>query len=107
MKNKDLLRWIAAASIALTIGLTGCKKDEKPIKIAVSYESGFNTMRKLFINQHQVSPNKVHIVEVGDVINVRNAMHTGGIIGATLSVNGTIVKSQTCECEINYTYIVQ
>ena len=93
--------------IAAALMIIGCTKDEKPIKVAVSYESGFNTMRKLFINQQQVSPNKVHIVEVGDVVNVRNAMHTGGVIGATLSVNGTVVQSQTCECEINYTYVVQ
>jgi hypothetical protein len=70
------------------------------------------TQNKVIVNKYKSGKVCTRIlnkefVEVGDVINVRNAMHTGGVIGATLSVNGTVVQSQTCECEINYTYVVQ
>jgi len=108
MKNSDLLKFFAvivAAVVVMTMAF-GCKKDEKPTKTIVSYENGFNTTRRLFINQQQVSATKAHIVHSGDVIEARNAMHTGGIVGATISINGHVVNSMRCECELSITYVV-
>lgn len=90
------------------ISLMSCNKQEEQVrKVAVNYESGFNTMQKLFINQQQVAADKVHFVESGDVIEARNAMHTGGVVGVSISINGQVVNSFECECEIQLQYVVQ
>jgi hypothetical protein len=94
--------------VLAAISLMSCnKKEEQSNKVIVNYQNGFNTTRQLFINQQQVSATKSHIVHSGDVIEARNKQHTGGVVGVAISLNGQVVNSFECECEIKLQYVVQ
>lgn len=94
--------------VIAAITLMSCsKKQEQTFEVSAQYENGINTMRRLFINQQQVPANSVNFVQQGAVINIRNANHMGGEVGAAILINGVPVIAQSCECEINLNHMVQ
>jgi hypothetical protein len=110
---KDLLKLLAALLIALTISFGCTKKNDilKPITQSVEvkalYLNGINTQRMFFINQQMQPQNSTQTANVGDVIEVRNSNHMGGLVGAGIVVDGVTVAYEECECPIVLTYVIQ
>lgn len=99
------------AAVALSVACT--KKEEvlKPItqsvQVKAMYTNGINTQRMFFINQQMQPQNSTQTANVGDVIEVRNQNHMGGMVGAGIIVDGVTVVYEECECPIVLTYIIQ
>jgi hypothetical protein len=99
------------AAVAMTVACT--KKGEilKPISQSVQvkalYLDGINTQRMFFINQQMQPQNSTQTANVGDVIEVRNSNHRGGMVGAGIVVDGVTVAYEECECPIVLIYVIQ
>jgi hypothetical protein len=71
------------------------------------YLDGINTQRMFFINQQMQPQNSTQTANTGDVIEVRNSNHMGGMVGAGIVVDGVTVVYEECECPIVLTYVIQ
>jgi hypothetical protein len=116
MKNNELLKLligiaITSSVIVITFGCTKKNDILKPIQQSVQvkalYVNGINTQRMFFINQQMQPQNSTQTANVGDVIEVRNSNHMGGLVGAGIVVDGVTVAYQECECPIVLTYVIQ
>jgi hypothetical protein len=99
------------AAVAMAVACTKKEDVLKPISQSVQvkalYVDGINTQRMFFINQEMQPQNSTQTANVGDVIEVRNSNHMGGMVGSGIVVDGVTVAYEECECPIVLTYVIQ
>ena len=102
--------FVVAVTVILT--LTGCKKEpitppSKQVEVKGWYVGGWNTQRQIFVNGDQRSSTQPFTAQTGDVINVRNRVNDDGDVEAGILIDGTLVATQVCGCDINYFYTIE
>ena len=99
--------------IAMAIAFMACGKQDdlvqpisQSVEVKAQYLDGINTMRIFRINGEWMPSSSTQTATTGDVIEVRNQNHMGGIVGAGVVVDGVVVDYVECECPIVMTYVI-